>query len=1031
MLSLTGVEKQFANKEIDRLMDDDLQSLRRELAELDGEFNQKIEQLTRRIDLLESKPTSPPLVKSTSTSNKATHTAELNSATSSSAISKTNPPPVEPTTVAAPIHDSWTIKKEVRKQSVFSILAPLFGPLAGLIEQFASLYKHYQKQGKAPVFFMTLAGIVALIFGFGYLLQYSFSEYLGPAGKLTIGFAIAIATTAGGIWFIRKRPAMAEYGSGIVALGVILNYLCAYFSGPYYGLLPDLAGFLLLVSVTAIAYVLALLFETRIVAIVTLVGGAALPLVMGHIGHSPLLYLAYLLVLAGAMSHLSFRIRWQPLAWVSMVVSAGMVEFSIANTDVLISRLAYTEPYGLIAIIHGFFYLFGYYGLKGLTSVSELTKTHLMMVSANILFYLLVSQQLVENNVLLGSLYLLSMLPWLATFMRPAKVFAYLTDSDLLRTVQALALLHAGLLAGVGILVLSSPALIGIIWCIEALMLIYLGGKFRFGSVRIEGYIALLLSLLVMGSQVLSWVLGAFVAPPALLALTLEMEAGGGWVNLIAITLLVYVTVALLTKQGDYFDDRERHLIAILDNLFSVCLSLSFLLTIGVFWPESFWAFAIIPMFYLIWRAQSKALVFTELFGLAHFLLLLVPMMVSAGIAGNFHFSEQSIYGQFSRVEAFVCLWLIAEFYKRYCSHSANAVIAENLRKIFYGLIPVLFLPGVLHLYSDYFPLALWLSSIIALLLYYRLQFRVLKHELQILVIVASIVSIVGCWRAEFGNWQGHAAQALIVGVLFYLFIGWSGQALRRKPEGSTRRQQLHWALAPMFSLAIYYFATAIFITLYGLTANLGICLLVVLLYFTALFSYQPVSLPVRSNLRLLRNLMFVLLALLTFNQAGSVLTHSFGNTHPLVSGLQNVIALACVAFLVYGSKPQNRAVWRKGIGVITGAWIFNLITIAAYVLFLSQLFSNMLGPIVSFSLVVHGTVILFQTIQSKMKKLIWLSLMLYGVAALKILLWDMNDFSLIQKIVVFMLIGSCMLGAAFRYQKRMMRDVNPSIKPG
>jgi uncharacterized membrane protein len=56
------------------------------------------------------------------------------------------------------------------------------------------------------------------------------------------------------------------------------------------------------------------------------------------------------------------------------------------------------------------------------------------------------------------------------------------------------------------------------------------------------------------------------------------------------------------------------------------------------------------------------------------------------------------------------------------------------------------------------------------------------------------------------------------------------------------------------------------------------------------------------------------------------------------------------------------------------------------------------------------------------MKKLIWLSVMLYGVAALKVSLWDMNDFSLVQKIVVFMLIGLCMLGAAFKFQKMMVK---------
>ena len=844
-----------------------------------------------------------------------------------------------------------------------------------------------------------------------------------------IGFIIAIATTVGGVWFIRKRPAMAEYGSAIVALGVILNYLCAYFSGPYYGLLTDLAGFLLLVSVTAAAYILALRFETRIVAIVTLVGGAALPLVMGHVDGSPLFYLGYLLVLAGAMLHLSQFIRWQPLAWASMIVSAAMVEYSITNADALILTIENTEFFALIAIIHGFFYLFGYYGLKGLRTVSEVTKTHLMMVAANILFYLLVSQQLVESSGLLGSIYLLNVLPWLALFMWPAKVFTGLLDRDGIRGIQALALLNAGLLGGVGILILSSPALMGIIWCLEALMLIYLGGRFRFTSVRIEGYIALLLSLLTMASQVVSWVSDAVVAPPQILALTLDMDGGSGWVNLIAITLVIYGTVTLLTKQGDHLAERERSLLTLLDNLFSACLSLSFLLTIGVFWPETLWSFAVVPMFYLVWRAQSRGLVVTELLGLAHFVLLVVPMMISAGLVGNFHFSEQSIYGQFARIEAFFCLWLTAEFYKRFCHQSANLAFTEHLRKLFYCLIPVFFLSSVLRQYSNYLPLALWFSSTIALLLYYRLQFTVLKIELQVLVIVASIMSIASCWLAEFENWQGYAAQALMVGAWFYLFIGWFGQALRRKPSGSPRRQQLHFSLKPLFTLAVYYFSAVIFILLYGITANPVFSLLMVLIYFTGLFSYRPVMFPIRSNLRLLKGLMFSLLALITLFHVSLTLSIFSIDTPALMIGFQNGIAVACVAWLVYGASPQHLAVWRKGIDVIIGAWILNLFAIAAYVSVLSLLFSTMLGPIVSFSLVVHATLILFQTIQPKFKKLIWLSVALYGVSALKILLWDMDDFSLVQKIVVFMLIGICMLAAAFKFQKIMIKNDSASAQ--
>ncbi|HIG64782.1 MAG TPA: hypothetical protein EYQ43_04310 [Methyloprofundus sp.] len=58
------------------------------------------------------------------------------------------------------------------------------------------------------------------------------------------------------------------------------------------------------------------------------------------------------------------------------------------------------------------------------------------------------------------------------------------------------------------------------------------------------------------------------------------------------------------------------------------------------------------------------------------------------------------------------------------------------------------------------------------------------------------------------------------------------------------------------------------------------------------------------------------------------------------------------------------------------------------------------------------------------MKNFIWLSVTIFLMAALNILLWDMQDFSLIQKIMVFMLVGLSMLAAAFKFQK-MTRVIN------
>ncbi|OUS07707.1 hypothetical protein A9Q81_01110 [Gammaproteobacteria bacterium 42_54_T18] len=1003
-------------------MDSEIQSLQKALTELGDEFNQKVQHLERRIDVLVSKQEL--------SKQELSEIIEPNASVAEQVVSPQVSKKAKSDFSRDVSHTPRNPVKTQSKNSLFSglislftpVFAMLLGPFSGLLEQFSSLYQHYQKQGKAPVFFMTLTGVVALVFGFGYLLQYSFNEYLGPIGKVVIGFVIAFATTGGGVWFTKNKQEMAEYGSSIIALGVVLSYLCAYFAGPYYGVLPDFLGFLLLVAVTAIAYVLALLFETRVVAIVTLVGGAAMPLVMGHVDQSPQLYLSYLLVLTCAMLHLSQRIHWQPLAYVAMLLSAAMVEVSVNNREMALSLLEYAEPYGLIVILHGFFYAFAFYALEGLSRIVAMDRVRLTIITANIVFYLALSQQLIASSVLLGVIYLLNIVPWLVLFILPRKVFRYTVGSDEFRVVQALALLHAGLLMGLGILVLSSPDLMGLIWCVEALLLVYLGSKFQFVSVRVEGYIALLISFVAMAFQIAVWVLDSVEPVPTLLALDMNI----GWVNLIAVTALIYCALVLLSRQVMVLTDKERSLKLLLSNLFSVCLSLSFLLTVGIFWAQGMWMLAIVPMFYLIWRSRQQGLFFTELFGLSHLLLIAIPVIVSSSVAGNFHFSEQSIYGQIARIEAFVSLWLIAEFYKRFFHQSTNFGFTENLRKLFYCIIPVFFLPSVLRQHAEYFPLVLWASSAIALLLYYRLQFTVLKFEVRLLVVAASVASVGGCWLVEYGDWQGRALEALLAGLAFYVFIGWLGQGLRRAPLGTERHKQRHWALKPLFTVAVYYVAIALFIVLYGISSNVNLSMLVVLVYFVGVYFYHPVLTPIRSNLQAIYGIVFLLFTILTYNHVNAVFggRFVFGATPVLLTAALNVMAAFCVALLVHRKSAQNRAVWCISGGQILHAWLFNLVTIVVYVSLSAQIFSNMLGPVISFVLVAHATIILFQTIKPPMKKLIWLSVMLYGVAALKVLLWDMNDFSLVQKIVVFMLIGLCMLGAAFKFQKVMVDAV-------
>ncbi|WP_445355673.1 DUF2339 domain-containing protein [Microbulbifer sp. EKSA008] len=996
-------------------MESELQSLRAELALLERDNRRRIEIFEQRLSTLEAQiqqDTGDQLASQLPTVDEPEdELSQLMGTHPSRSPSTGQATPLLPETPTQPASTITNAPNRTEKpgrhakwlsEELPSLLEPALEPISRVWGSLMSFYRHYQSQGKAPVFFMTAAGILALVFGFAYLLQFSFNAYLGPVGKVTLGFLVAAATTTGGVMFRRRMPNMADYGSGLIALGVILLYLCGYFAGPYYQLVPIPIGVGLLVVTTGVAYLLALLFETRVVSMVTLLGGATMPLVANHFDPSAVIYLSYLLVLALAMLRLSKLIQWPQLAVVTMALSAGMFEFSVANLGESSSN------WGLLLILQGFFYGFAHYILGGLSG-KEMDRRRLGLLAANLVLFIHISWSLAPTANALGVVWLLNLIPWAALAIYSRHLFGYDVNSASARSILAMALLHGGLLTGLAILALCSPEFLGIVWCLEGLLLIYLGIHFGFVSVRTEGYIALALAGVTIFLQALIWVAESLVPAPLLLSL----EVSAGWTNWLTLSAGAFALTQLLRRSAGKITPAEQRFTYIADNAFGLLLSASFLLSVGIIWPQGMWLLAPLPMTFLIWRSQRMNSAFSEWLGLWHYLLLFVPLLASASVVGNLHFYDQIPYGKIASIEAFLGLWLLAELYHQLKIQSPGQKLALALRKLFYALLPIIALPTILYKASDYFTVAMWFSCGIALFLYTWLRMEHLKQEVRILISAASLITIGGCLLQEFVGWQGKAMEGLILGVASFIGLIWLGQGLKRYPAGREWQHAIHWALKPVFPMAFYYFAAVLIAVSYTLTRDFVLSLLLTQFYFGGLFFSKPRLAPLRNQLTPFYMLTLGIFELITLIQVAAVIVKSH-NAEWI--GAYNLVSLCIAVLLVYHKTLPTRAVWSGHR--MANMWLVHVTAIIVYVALLAQLFDAMWLPAVSFALVVHATLLLFQTLKPETQKLLKLSLIIYGIAALKIVLWDMQDFSLIQKIVVCMLVGLCMLGAAYQYQR-------------
>ncbi|MFT5924441.1 MAG: hypothetical protein ACI9LE_001440 [Paraglaciecola sp.] len=177
-----------------------------------------------------------------------------------------------------------------------------------------------------------LIGIALLVRGFGYLAQLLVGE-LGTGSKSLLLFMIAIGVTIGGV-YLANRQQYLEISSAIVSLGLLLNFVTAYVAGSFYQLLP---GWMLLLSYLVIActgFILANIFDTKIVSALAVIGGGAIPLISQLDQLGTTYYLIGLGFMVLASLYQASNKNWQWLGFVSVLVAYSCMEYLLLTRTI-------------------------------------------------------------------------------------------------------------------------------------------------------------------------------------------------------------------------------------------------------------------------------------------------------------------------------------------------------------------------------------------------------------------------------------------------------------------------------------------------------------------------------------------------------------------------------------------------------------------------------------------------------------------------------------------------------------------------
>lgn len=901
-------------------------------------------------------------------------------------------------------------------------LAAVMAPFAAVNEQVKSFYHHYQAKGLGPVFLMTVAGIITLTLGFGYLLQYSINHWFSELGKALLGFASANAIIVGGIFIRQKRAGMADFGSGIVGLGLILNYLCAYFIGPYFELIPNSASFILLLLITLAGYGLSMRLDAKVIAVIALVGGSTAPMMLLSQSYAPLLYLPYLLLIgAGALAQ-SRKLKWPLLLEITALLHIGCIETFSHFIELPLSDIGGVSLLALISI-NAFFYLYGITGLlftKPFTHQDEkhnaLSHRILALPIALLAFVLLELTQFTEfaGEIFAANALICAALYWKRT-------------GNLEKARSGLLLVFAGSFAGFAALYLLSHDFLGLVLLLEALLLLWIGTKEELISVRAEAYVLLLMGLGLNASSVLtgmsllasSFIDGALISPLSafgfpLLALALSCAA-------------LVLVIQLLTLHHALLSTLESQLNRVLKELLSSFYVATIIL--AAYLLNSDYYLAILPLvsLLLLYLSAKDRLVISEFAAWLLLLPLLFKVVEGITLTGSFSFSAQPLMAKLARFELFTALLLAHYWYRRHYKDALFAKAAYTMQIFCYLLLPLILLPKVIRNHWEYTAIALWLSTFMSLGLAYFVKHKSLNIEAKILTWLAVLMTASLCL---IHAWQGLAALA--VGALF---MGFTLLRYRQLPERWRPLLQLQWQLSP------YYFALVLAVIVYGFNHSelVGIAMTALALsgYFALLIQR---GLSLRDVSQASHSMKLTLAA-----EIQAAIKESYHLAYGLTLGLAMLpimlhfeltlglnrdnasfvliefLSLALLARLILQHGAAIR-LHRRILPLQGLKWGWHLLLALSYFMW-SYSFDNIIAaPLSAILLVIHGSVLMFISLKPQNADMIRLAAGLFTLSTLKVLLLDMASFELVQKVIAFMLIGVILLTVSYFYQKARNR---------
>lgn len=302
---------------------------------------------------------------------------------------------------------------------------------------------------------------MALIIGVGFFLKHAFDrDWITPPMRVSIGMVVGLALLylAG-----RRQERYPVFAQGVLGAGISILYLSAYATFGFYDLIDQGWAFVLMASVTALAFERAVRFDSLAVALLGFTGGFLTPALLsgGETTSAASLFLYVLLLDAGLLALVTAKRSW----WIveTLALMASYLTYAVWHA----ARFERGEAEVALLSITLIWLLFYAVDLVRLSGDDERPQEMVRLGALmNAVFFYAIAYNLIR--VLDADLLGLATLSIAAAYFIPA---AWLGPRSTPYVLKALALLALGT-------ALQTDGLsTAVIWGAEALAILWVAGK--------------------------------------------------------------------------------------------------------------------------------------------------------------------------------------------------------------------------------------------------------------------------------------------------------------------------------------------------------------------------------------------------------------------------------------------------------------------------------------------------------------------------------------------------------------------------